>query len=127
MKTTKFMRFTFYAAILAVFALTGCEKLDIYSIESPSDLQNRIDSIAAEKAKHSTGDTTYIDIATAIVGAEDNSSGWWVAFSDYFTIPANKLLHLDFVNHGTGVNNWNNWNLALTNEVADRAGTGYKV
>lgn len=126
MKTTKFMRFTFYAAILAVFALTGCEKLDIYSIESPSDLQHRIDSIAAEKAKHSTGDTTYIDIATAIVGAEDNSSGWWVAFSDYFTIPANKLLHLEFVNHGTGVNNWNNWNLALTNEVADRAGTGYK-
>ena len=126
MKTTKFMRFTFYAAILAVFVLTGCEKLDIYSIESPSDLQHRIDSIAAEKAKHSTGDTTYIDIATAIVGAEDNSSGWWSAFSDYFTIPANKLLHLEFVNHGTGVNNWNNWNLAVTNEVADRAGTGYK-
>lgn len=126
MKTTKFMRFTFYAAILAVFVLTGCEQLEIYSIESPSDLQSRIDSIAAEKAKHSTGDTTYIDIATAIVGAEDNSSGWWVAFSDYFTIPANKLLHLEFVNHGTGVNNWNNWNLAVTNEVTERAGDGYK-
>ena len=126
MKTTKFMRFTFYAAILAAFVLSGCEQLEIYSIESPSDLQSRIDSIAAEKAKHSTGDTTHIDIATAIVGAEDNSSGWWVAFSDYFTIPANKLLHLEFVNHGTGVNNWNNWNLAVTNEVADRAGEGYK-
>ena len=126
MKTTKLMRFTFYAAILSVFVLNGCEKLEIYSIDSPSDLQNRIDSIAAEKAKHSTGDTTYIDIATAIVGAEDNSAGWWTAFSDYFTIPVNKLLHLEFVNHGTGVNNWNNWNLAVVNEVGDRDADGYK-
>ena len=47
-------------------------------------------------------------------------------FSDYFTIPTNKLLHLEFVNHGSGVNNWNNWNLAVTNEIADRDDAGYK-
>jgi hypothetical protein len=122
----KIMRNTLFAEIVAVFVLVGCEKLETYSIQAPSDLQSRIDSIAAEKAKHSTGDTIYIDIATAIVGAEDNSSGWWSAFSDYFTIPPNKLFHLEFVNHGTGVNNWNNWNLAVTNEVADRNGEGYK-
>jgi hypothetical protein len=72
-----------------------------------------------------TGDTTYLTVATAIVGAEDNSSAWWTAFSDYFTIPTNKLLHLEFVNHGNGINNWNNWNLAVTNEIADREGDGY--
>ena len=112
------------AAILAAFGLVGCEKLDVYSIKSPADLQHRIDSIAA--AKPNTGDTTYLTITTAIVGAEDNSSGWWTAFSDYFTIPANKLLHLEFVNHGTCINNWNNWNLAVTNEIADRTAAGYK-
>lgn len=112
------------AAILVALGLVGCQKLDIYSIDAPSDLQHRIDSIAA--AKPNTGDTTYLTIATAIVGAEDNSSGWWTAFSDYFSIPANKLLHLEFVNHGTGVNNWNNWNLAVTNEIADRAAASYK-
>ncbi|HBB00411.1 MAG: hypothetical protein A2W86_10765 [Bacteroidetes bacterium GWD2_45_23] len=126
MKTTKLMKGALFAAILGTFVLIGCEKLDTYTIVAPSDLQNRIDSIAAEKAKHSTGDTTYIDITTAIVGAEDNSAAWWTAFSDYFAIPVNKLLHLEFVNHGTGVNNWNNWNLAVTNEVADRDGDGYK-
>jgi hypothetical protein len=124
MKTTRLIKCVLGAIILAAFSLVGCEELDIYSIDAPSDLQNRIDSIAA--AKPNTGDTTYLIIATPIVGAEDNSTGWWSAFSDYFTIPTNKLLHLEFVNHGSGVNNWNNWNLAITNEVANRDGNGYK-
>src|SRR4030042_7204672 len=109
MKTTKLMRCALCAAVLAALVLVGCEELDIYSIDAPADLQSRIDSIAAAKASMDTGDTTYLTIATAIVGAEDNSSGWWSVFSDYFTIPTNKLLHLEFVNHGSGVNNWNNW------------------
>ena len=126
MKTNKLLRFTLLAALLAVIGLVGCEKLDLYSIDAPSDLQSRIDSIAAANAAQNRGDTTKLIIATAIVGAEDNSAAWWTAFSDYFTIPTNKLLHLEFVNHGTGVNNWNNWNLAVTNEIADRTGAGYK-
>ena len=111
--------------VLAAFGLGGCEELDVYSIDAPSDLQSRIDSIASARARMDTGDTTYLTVATAIVGAEDNSSAWWTAFSDYFTIPTNKLLHLEFVNHGNGINNWNNWNLAVTNEIADREGDGY--
>lgn len=126
MKTNKLLRFTMFAALLAVIGLAGCEKLDLYSIDAPSDLQSRIDSIAAANAAQNRGDTTKLIIATAIVGAEDNSAAWWTAFSDYFTIPTNKLLHLEFVNHGTGVNNWNNWNLAVTNEIADRIASGYK-
>ncbi|MFZ5941097.1 MAG: hypothetical protein ACOYXB_11045 [Bacteroidota bacterium] len=117
MKTTKLLRYALFAAILAVFGLVGCEKLDFYSIDAPSDLQDRIDSIAASKTD--TGDTTYIIITTSIVGPEDNSAGWWAYFSDYFTIPANKLLHLEFVNHGTGANNWNNWNLCIANAERD--------
>ena len=126
MKIAKLMSCTLSAAILAAFGLVGCQDLDIYSINAPSDLQSKIDSIAAAKASQNTGDTTYLTIATAIVGAEDCSAAWWTAFTDYFTIPTNKLLHLEFVNHSTGVNNWNNWNLAVTNEIADRAATGYK-
>lgn len=124
MKTTKLLRSALYATLLAAIGLVGCERLDLYSIDAPSDLQSRIDSIAA--ARPNTGDTTYINITTAIVGPEDNSAAWWAHFSDYFTIPTNKLLHMEFVNHGSGVNNWNNWNLAITNEVANRTGDGYK-
>jgi hypothetical protein len=122
MKKTKLMRGAFGATVLVLTGLVGCEKTDIYSIHAPSDLQHRIDSIAA--AKPNTGDTTYLTIATAIVGAEDNSSAWWTAFSDYFTVPANRLLHLEFINHGSGINNWNNWNLDVAN-VADRSAANY--
>lgn len=123
MKITKLIGGALCAAVLAAFCLVGCQEFELYEIDAPSDLQHRIDSIA--NAKPNTGDTTYIIITTAIVGAEDNSAGWWTAFSDYFTIPTNKLLHLEFVNYGAGVNNWNNWNLAVTNEVAERGGDGY--
>ncbi len=116
MKTTKLMRWALCAAALVAFGLVGCEKSDLYSIDAPSDLQRRIDSIAA--AKPNTGDTTKLTIATAIVGSEDYSSSWWTAFSDYFTIPANKLLHLEFVNHTSGADNYNNWNLAVVNVAA---------
>lgn len=119
------MRYALGVAVLAAFSLFGCEETELYTIDAPSDLQSKIDSIAAAKAAKNTGDTTYLTIGTAIVGAEDNSAAWWTAFSDYFTVPTNKLLHLEFVNHGTGVNNWNNWNLAVANEVGDRDGEGY--
>ncbi len=116
MKITKLMRNALYAAVLATVGLVGCEKLDNYSINAPSDLQSRIDSIAA--AKPNTGDTTKLTIVTAIVGAEDNSAAWWTAFSDYFTVPTNKLLHMEFINHSSGSSNWNNWNLSVTNVAA---------
>jgi hypothetical protein len=113
------------ATVLATCGLIGCEDVTVYPINSPSDLQHRIDSIADAKANANTGDTTFLTISTTIVGAEDNSSAWWTAFSDYFKIPANKLLHLEFINNGSGINNWNNWNVAVTNEVGDRDGEGY--
>jgi len=118
------MRCAFGVVALLSLGLVGCEKLDTYSINSPANLQHRIDSIAA--AKPNTGDTTYLIIATPTVGAADNSAAWWTAFSDYFAVPANKLLHLEFINHSSGVNNWNNWNLIVTNEVADRSDKTYK-
>jgi hypothetical protein len=116
MNTIKLMKCALCAAVLAALGIVGCSKLDLYSIDAPSDLQSRIDSIAA--AKPNTGDTTYLTIATAIVGLEDNSAAWWAYFSDYFAIPAGSLLHLEFVNHGSGTNNWNNWNLVVTNVAA---------
>lgn len=124
MKITKLTRCVLGAAVLVAFSLVGCEMSDIYSIDSPSDLQSKIDSIAAANASVDTGDTTYLTISTTLVGLEDNSAAWWAYFSDYFSIPTNKLLHLEFVNHGTGTNNWNNWNLAIVN-TPDRDADSY--
>ncbi len=126
MNTFKLLRYVLFATVTIAISLSSCEKLELYTIDSPSDLQSKVDSIAAEKNKGDTGDTTFINISKAIVGADDNSSGWWSEFSDYFKVPSGKLLNLEFINHSSGANNWNNWNLAITNEVADRDDSGYK-
>lgn len=115
MEITKLIWCALCATVLSAFVLSGCEELELYSIDAPSDLQSKIDSIAAAKAGEDTGDTTYLTITKAIVGAEDYSSGWGTVFSDYFFVPTNKLLHLEFVNHTSGAANWNNWNLGLAN------------
>ena len=36
----------------------------------------------------------------------------------------NSTFHTKFINHTSGLNNWNNWNLAVTTD-ANRGGTGY--
>lgn len=121
MKKNILTRWTLFIAFGAALSIIGCQKMDNYTIDAPSDLQSRIDSIADAKAQRNTGDTTYIDIATAIVGAEDYSSGWYTAFSDYFMVPSNKLLQLEFINHNGGSeSNWNNLTFTVANEVGDR-------
>ena len=62
--------------------------------------------------------------STTIVGNEDNTSAWWTAFSDYYTIAPNKTLTLKFQNFSSKTENWNNWISVVTTD-ADRAGEGY--
>ena len=116
--------FNLLGTLCSVFliATVGCSEIDMFSINAPDDLQDRIDAIANNKVDR--GDTTTVVISTAIAGAEDCSSGWWTSFSDYFEIPSNKLLHLEFVNHSSKANNWNNWNLCVANGK-ERDADGY--
>ena len=64
------------------------------------------------------GDFTYT------IGTPDCSAGWWTTFSNYFRIPANATLRLEFTNHTSGGGNWNNWNLCLATDT-ERGGDGY--
>ena len=74
-----------------------------------------------------TKETQYnapVVINKQIVGTSDCSAAWWTEFSDYFTIHPNTSFEVDFTNHTSGVNNWNNWCLCLSTE-AERGGDGY--
>lgn len=73
MKITKLITRTMCAVVLA-FSLVGYDQLDDFLIDSPSDLLNKIDSIAGSKPN--TGDTIYVTVNKAIIGNEDNSSAW---------------------------------------------------
>ena len=123
MKTRKMMLKALCATAFVAVVSAGCTGLEPYSVTPPDDLAQKIAEYEAEKAKKQTDDYTEITITTAIVGAEDNSSAWWSEFSQYFTVPSGKKLVLEFENFGTGVNNWNNWNVCLAN--GERDGNGY--
>lgn len=59
---------------------------------------------------------------TSIVGAEDNSSTWWTAFSDYYALAPEDSLYLEFQNYSSEKENWNNWLTVVTTD-ADRQDT----
>ena len=111
MKLRKLMLFAACAAVATV----SCSPLEPYTIDAPSDLKEKIAEYEAEKAAGQSDDYTEIPITVAIAGAEDNSSGWWTEFSQYFAVPSGKKLFLEFENYGSGANNWNNWNVCVTN------------
>ena len=50
-----------------------------------------------------------------VVGAKNCTTTWWGAHSDLNTIEANKTLHMEFENYTSGVNNYNNWVLVISN------------
>lgn len=56
------------------------------------------------------------------VGAENNTSGFFVEKSASYAIPAGKVLHLEFTNYGSGAGTWNNWNIAVTKKPFGETG-----
>lgn len=64
--------------------------------------------------------------AATTVGAEDNSAGWWSAFSDYYTVKEGQKAHITFKNYSNKEKNWNNWLLVTNVAGTVRDGEGYK-
>ncbi len=122
MKIKSLILKTLAVAAFVASVSVSCSEISFIDINPPADLQSKIDSIA-EANKKPESDTTWFTIATALVGAEDNSSGWWTEFSDYFTVSQGKRTVLEFYNHGKGVDNWNNYNVCLA--TGERDSDGY--
>ena len=47
--------------------------------------------------------------STTIVGAEDNSTGWWGAHAEDINVPAGETREFNFTNYSTLGGNWNNF------------------
>ena len=52
----------------------------------------------------------------SVLGAEDNSTGWWGAHSDMYNVPVGKTVTTRIKNFTNGANNWNNFLVVLTRE-----------
>ena len=115
----------FCVAAMGLTALTGCEGSDMYSVNSPDWLSEKIDSI--EKSKVSTEEVLVgmnEDVYT--VGNTDFSSGFWSSFSKYYVVQDNQKWNAVFnLNiNPSATNTYKNFALVITNDV-DRGGTGY--
>ncbi len=124
MKTRDLMLKAIFATAFTAAVTVGCTGLEPYTIDAPDDLAEKIAAYRAEKEAGKSDDYEEIAITTAIVGAEDNTSGWWTEFSQYFNVPSGKKLFIEFENFGSGANNWNNWNVAVANGK-ERDADGY--
>ena len=115
----------FCMAAMGLTALTGCEGSDMFSVNSPDWLSEKIDSI--EKSKVSTEEVLVgmnEDVYT--VGNTDFSSGFWTSFSKYYVVQDNQKWNAVFnLNiNPSATNTYKNFALVITNDV-DRGGTGY--
>lgn len=115
----------FCVAAMGLTALTGCEGSDMFSVNSPDWLSEKIDSI--EKSKGSTEEVLVgmnEDVYT--VGNTDFSSGFWTSFSKYYVVQDNQKWNAVFnLNiNPSATNTYKNFALVITNDV-DRGGTGY--
>lgn len=104
--------------VVAAMGFAACDEDDVFDVNSPEWLTQRVDSIANSKLQAASGDTTWIEVAKTEVGTEDCSIGWWADFSDVFAVPVGKKLDISFTNYTSGANNWNNWNLCVANAKA---------
>ena len=65
-----------------------------------------------------------LSASATIVGETDNTTAFWTAFSDYYTLAPNKTLKVEFKNYSSKSANWCNW-LAVVATDADRGAEGY--
>ena len=125
MKRLNKLAAVFCVAAMALTAMTGCEGSDMFSVNSPDWLSEKIDSI--EKANQSTEEVLVgmnEDVYT--VGNTDFSSAFCTSFSKYYVVQDNQKWNAVFnLNiNPSATNTYKNFALVITNDV-DRGGTGY--
>ena len=110
---------SFCALAMGMVSLTSCEGSEMYSVNTPNWVADKIDSI--KNAKSGEEGPLYT------IGKTDFSSGWWQDFSRYYVIPEGQTweavfdLHID----ANATNTYKNFALIITSD-SERGGGGYK-
>lgn len=119
---------TCFSVALGMFALTGCEGGELFDVNAPDWISDKIQEI--EDSKNDNQDEIVLegmmeDVYT--IGNTDYTSGWWAAFSKYYVIPDgqkwNAVFNLNI--NPSASNTYKNFALIICSD-ADRDGEGYK-
>lgn len=102
----------------------GTAEYGSLSVDNVTLIRNQMNEKDWNKVPTGNGGSTEDEAVYVPVGPEDCSAAWWSVWSDYFVIPANQTFHTKFINHTSGTENYQNWNLVVANDV-DRGAAGY--
>lgn len=111
---------------LGFLALTGCEGGEIYEVNAPDWVSEKVDSIAnANKGTEEVLEGMEEDVYT--IGNADFSSGWWAVFSKYYVVPDGEKWNGVFNLHinPSATNTYKNFALIICSD-ADRGAEDYK-
>lgn len=116
-----------YAAF-GLLALTGCEGGELYDVNAPDWISDKIQEIEDSKKdpqEEEELEGMLEDVYT--IGNTDYTNGFWQAFSKYYVVPDGQKWNGVFNLHINPGDNtyYKNFALILTNDV-DRGGDGYK-
>ena len=117
----------FCAAALGMLSLTGCEGGDLYNVDAPDWLADKIAEIADSKTPSGDEELEGMEEDVYTIGATDYSTGWWAQFSKYYQIPAgekwNAVFNLNI--NPAASNTYKNFALIICNDE-DRGAANYK-
>ena len=116
----------FSATAMLAMAMASCEGGDLYNIDSPDWIANRVDSIAGSKP---TGGEEVEGLLEDVytIGNTDFSTGWWAVFSKYYVIPDGEkwIAQFNLNINPAATNTYKNFALILCNDD-ERGGATYK-
>ena len=107
--------------------LTSCEGGELFSINGPDWMADRIDSIANAKSQGGEEEIEGMHEDVYTVGAADFSTGWWAVFSKYYQIPEGEtwIAQFNLSINPAATNTYKNYALIICNDE-DRGAVDYK-
>ena len=116
------------SAAFGLFALTGCEGGEIFEVDAPDWISDKVQEIEDEnKQEEEVLEGMMEDVYS--FGNTDYTSGWWTSFSKYYVIPDGQKWNAVFNLHLNPTDNtyFKNFVLIFTNDdYSVRNGDGYK-
>lgn len=111
---------------LGLMALSSCEGGELYDVNAPDWISEKVDSIADSKKEPEDEVLEGMQEDVYSFGNTDYTSGFWTAFSKYYVVPDGQKWHGVFNLNINPADNtyYKNFALVITNDT-DRGGEGY--
>ena len=123
-----FYKITFFccAAALWMLALASCEGGELYDVNAPEWISDKIQEIEDSKKEPEDEVLEGMQEDVYTIGNTDFTSGFWAAFSKYYVIPDGEKWNAVFNLNINPADNtyYKNFALIISNDV-DRGGEGY--